>query len=106
MDGIDPRLKLDRLRAQIDSIDARLWSLLDIRAQLAARAWSLRGGTLAKRDEDREDEIVGRALARASRLSVSKIDHELVAEVYKAIIEACATHAKSVAMREGRPRPG
>ena len=60
-------------RAEIDRIDAEIVRLLSIRLSTVLRAYQVkRAAGMSLKDEDREEQIIDRALERAAELDLPK----------------------------------
>ena len=75
---------LDRLRKDVDALDAELLALLQKRARLAQRIGALKGGAPAYRPE-RESEVLRRVAAQAG----APLAAEAATRVFREIISAC-----------------
>jgi chorismate mutase / prephenate dehydratase len=75
---------IDKLRGEIDRLDAELLALLQGRARLAQRIGALKGGATAYRPE-RESAILRRVAAQAG----GPLPAEAAARVFREIISAC-----------------
>ena len=80
----EPVDELDKLRAEIDALDAELLGSLNRRAGLARRIGALKGGTPAYRPE-RESEI----LRRVSEANPGPLPPERATAVFREVISAC-----------------
>jgi chorismate mutase/prephenate dehydratase len=81
---------IDKLRGEIDQLDAELLGLLQRRARLAQRIGALKGGAPAYRPE-RESEILRRVAAQAS----APLTTEAAARVFREVISACSLKVPS-----------
>ena len=75
---------IDKLRGEIDQLDAELLGLLARRARLAQRVGALKGGAPAYRPE-RESEILRRVAAQAGE----PLAAEAATRIFREIISAC-----------------